>query len=76
MGYNSWRVSDGFITKSKFQSTQGGDLVKAFWCEKSKIANVMLENFWRFFFGMCSDVPAKVSVFASDFEVWIKVNEY
>ena len=55
--------------KSRFQSTQGSNLVKAFWYEKCKMSNVMLDISDVFVFGMSSNVLAfKVSVFASDFE--------
>ena len=51
--------------------------IKHFDAKKCKMANVMLENFATFFFGMSYDVRAfKVSVFASDLEFGIEVDEY
>ena len=45
LGYNEpfWSVCDGFITKSRLQSTQDGNLVKLFWWEESKMATSMFE---------------------------------
>ena len=69
-------TSDGFIKRSRLQSTQNGNLNKVFLWEKGKMAKCNFRNFRRFFFGMSSDIPAcKVCVFANDFEFWIEVNE-
>ena len=60
-----WNAFDGFITKSRFQSTQSGKLIKIFWWEKKQNSGLN-STICLFFFKMSFDTQAfKVLIFAS-----------
>ena len=71
------KCSDGFIKRSRLQSTQDSHSVWVFFLTKKQNDECYVRNFRRFLFGMSPDVPAfKIPVFTSDFKFWIGENEY
>ena len=66
--------SDGFIKKSRLQSTQSNNLVNTFWWEKCKMAKVMFGIFEVFSSErVMYQILKSPCIFASDLKFWIEV---
>ena len=71
-----WNAFDGFISKSRLQTTQNGKLVKELWWKKGKITTEIVQILDIFLRNEVWNTGIQSSRFANDLEFWNEVNKY